>query len=346
STAGVNQVRASTVEGSQADFESTGEAFKVDQLASAWGMGCGLVSGAVWCWNFSGPGDPPSRNPGWGQLSRAPTLVDDTHEFIDLAVMGGAVCALDIQHTVWCARSGEQSLVLQSGLPLMRSIASSPDGFGFLSDELCGLAEADSTAWCWVYGGAGVQLPRSPAFIKLWMDPGIACGLRVDSTAACWGSGPLGDGTTGASDTAVAVSGGHRFLELALGVAVGSAGACGRTTTREIWCWGSSGSSPDVLTPIFLESNSYGVGMTDNVIASYSFGQSMNQWWWLGATKSVMRVGRGLEDLPVKGFSTNNSPSCVHLVDRQVYCWDIMWDQTSRIPTETYSPVQPVRSLP
>ncbi len=41
STSGVNKARANTLAGAQADFESTGEAFRADRLVSGWGIGCG-----------------------------------------------------------------------------------------------------------------------------------------------------------------------------------------------------------------------------------------------------------------------------------------------------------------
>jgi hypothetical protein len=346
STSGVNKVWASTAEGGQAEFQSMGEAFRVDRLASAWAIGCGLVSGSLWCWNFWAAGAPPSLHPGFGRSSASPSLVDDTHDFIDLAVRTDAVCALDPQLAVWCATRNQPAMMPQAGLPSLRSLISNGDGFG--GDPLCGLAQSDSTAWCWQVGGASAQVPGSEGLARLWMAPGRACGLRTDSTAVCWGAALLGDGSAGPSDIPVAVSGGHRFVELAVsGGGFSSGFTCGRTAEHEIWCWGKGWSAGnDAPTPILLETNSYGVATNSWFVASFSLAQVMTIWEWDGALKRDPVDAKGLEGLPVARFSQNNHAACVVLPDGQVYCYDIMWDHSSAVPVDEYVPVQPVRSIP
>ncbi|MEZ4412541.1 MAG: hypothetical protein R2910_06115 [Gemmatimonadales bacterium] len=138
----------------------------------------------------------------------------------------------------------------------------------------------------------------------------------------------------------MAVAGGHRFVQ----IAVGQKFACGRTVSLEVWCWGQA--TPDVLTPILLETNAYGVSSVGGDVATFSPGTALQIWTWGGATKQFPLVSKGLEGLSVAGFAANNSQSCVHLADGQVYCSDVMWDHTTSVPYDYYVPVQPVRTIP
>jgi hypothetical protein len=68
-----------------------------------------------------------------------------------------------------------------------------------------------------------------------------ACALTVDDRAWCWGGveldSRLGDGSTSASETPVAVSGDHRFRSIAAGYAT----ACAVDFDDAAWCWGRGG---------------------------------------------------------------------------------------------------------
>ncbi len=245
STSGVNRVRAGTLEGAQANFESTGEAFRVDRLSAEDGFACGLRAGALWCWGapFWGNSSPVSVAPNAG-ANFTPGLVDDTHHFVDLAVAGPSVCGLDGVGMVWCATAQSPTPTQISDLPAIRQIAGALLGFTYLrSPQYCGSAAADSTAWCWTLASPPSQVIASPALRAIWLSRGNAfgaavvpygdyraCGLQADSVAVCWGVGPAGDGPVGSGmDSAVVVSGGHRFVELV----VGDRFSCGRTTGEE-----------------------------------------------------------------------------------------------------------------
>ncbi len=256
-TSGVNQVRASIPEGEPIDFESTGEAFRVDQLAAAGGMGCGLANGELRCWGLSfwANAEPVSNNLDFGWWNVSPGLVDDTRNYIELAVSASgsifeAVCALDVSAAIWCSNGVPPAPTQVSGLPPVRGIVSATVSPGF-----CALAVSDSTAWCWQVGGMPQQVSATLQFTSLAMEGTYiigssgfrvgVCGTLTDSTAACWGPGPLGDGTVTPSETPVLVAGGHKFVQLA----VGSGFACGRSSLDEVWCWGHAETGPDVLVP-------------------------------------------------------------------------------------------------
>jgi hypothetical protein len=66
---------------------------------------------------------------------------------------------------------------------------------------------------------------------------------------------------------------------------------------------------------------------------------------WQGAGFEASEPLFGLEDLPVNRFA-NDDLFCVQLADDQVYCSDEMFNNTTGVYYNFYSPVQPVRPAP
>ena len=154
------------------------------------------MGGGIWCWGdaFWGSGEPASHNPTPGWIDLAPLRVGSASSFVDLSVDSDySVCGLDAHGAVWCATGTANDMALIAGLPPIRRLAA---GFG----AHCGLTASDSTPWCWGATGGAAPLAGMPALIGMWADGwnGVTtrCGLRADSTAICWGQGPLGDGST------------------------------------------------------------------------------------------------------------------------------------------------------
>ena len=325
-----------------------GEAVGVERLESAGDVGCGIVAGAIWCWGESyWAGTPPvSDRDLFGWVGLSPGLVDDAHDYIDVAASGPSVCGLDAQQEVRCSSVFVQQMVSVSGLPPIRRIVGSGDGW---PGDYCGLAVSDSTPWCWEVGGTPAQVTGSPGFVNVWMEGGgvnadlTQCGLRADSTASCWGVGPLGNGSADPSDVPVSVSGGHRFAELAVGWRF----ACGRKAVGEVWCWGKNGQTgqttpDDLLVPALATTGASRIAAGMN-LAQAMVPSTMVRWEY--ARFDGVSSPTGLSDVPVAAFAINNL-SCVHLVDGQVYCYDEMWNNSSGIHFDNYSPVQPVRRFP
>lgn len=67
---------------------------------------------------------------------------------------------------------------------------------------------------------------------------GTACALLSGGTAACWGSGPLGDGTQNSSTTRVVVMG----LSNAAALAEGGAATCAILASGGVSCFSDNGS--------------------------------------------------------------------------------------------------------
>jgi hypothetical protein len=171
----------------------------------------------------------------------------------------------------------------------------------------------------------------------------FSCGLRADGAAVCWGPGPLGDGTTISSTTPVVVSGGLQFQDLA----VGRGFACGLTGDGEVWCWGKDWANgavpPDVLEPTLASAgiSQIAANLTDLIALK---GPEVIEWQGAGfdpAPVPGFTDIQGLDGLSVAGFALNSN-TCLQLDDGQVYCWDEMWDRSSRQNYGLYTPVQPV----
>ena len=339
--AGPNAVRVSTFQGAFVDFQSTGEAFRVDRLASSGELGCGIVDGAIWCWGaFWANTAPVSYNDDFGWSNSSPGLLDDSRTYVELAVAWDTACGVDEARAVWCMNYGFPEGVRVDGLPPVHGIVSTTFRTGF-----CAIAVSDSTAWCWQMGGAPAQVPGSTAFTSLSLDYAgsyaLGCGLKTDSTAACWGPAPLGDGTMNSSETPVPVAGDHRFAELAAGQGF----ACGRAGDGSVWCWGRDpyGESPLRLSPELVATGAY------RIVGGWQDAQLLRRGpavlRWRGASFDYPRTLSGLDGRPVDRFA-NDEVSCLQLADEQVYCHDEMFNSSTGIYYDNFSPIQPVRPAP
>jgi hypothetical protein len=119
--------------------------------------------------------------------------------------------------------------------------------------QSCGLTST-GTAYCWGDlrylgdGGTANAFRTDPgpvsgghAFASLAAGFYSTCGVTTTGSAYCWGeglAGSLGDGVTTAevAPSPVAVTGGIGFAT----IGVGTADACGSTTSGSAYCWGSN----------------------------------------------------------------------------------------------------------
>lgn len=121
----------------------------------------------------------------------------------------------------------------------------------------------DGTAWTWGkanYGALGdnqtaasrsspVSLVGAHSFQKAACGTSNAMGLKIDSTAWCWGfndSGQIGDNTTNNRSSPVSVLGAHTFID----VGAGGKTCIGLKSDGSAWAWGrnSSGQVGDNAT--------------------------------------------------------------------------------------------------
>lgn len=342
--AGMNQADVRTWDDSIAWTAEAG-AFRVDRLDSSYDLGCGLREGDLWCWPWART-EAVSIGPPWAGGTATfggPTLVASGEQFTDVAVGAAFACALTSTHIVKCYSAGPP---VQPGTPPLRTLV------GTGGQTFCGLAMADSTAWCWrvVQGPiTATQVPGSGAFVAISIEggqdgqPGTACGLRADSTIACWGTGPLGNGATGGSASPQPIASSLTFAS----VTAGDGFACGRRANGDTWCWGSNTAQRlgrpggDALTPVLSATAVAQVAAGMNSVGAVQGSKAVR--WGLfgdGAGHPLTPLG-GLPDIPVASFS-DNVTSCLRLGDGQVYCYLELWVASSTLDLDLYLPLQPI----
>lgn len=118
----------------------------------------------------------------------------------------------------------------------------------------CGLS-ATNDAYCWGANADGqlgdgsttdrtkpVHVVSGLTFASISVAGGFGghtCAVSTAGTGYCWGrnsSGQLGDGTTTASSTPVAVAGGLTFQSISVGLDF----SCGLSTAGSVYCWGDN----------------------------------------------------------------------------------------------------------
>lgn len=347
---GANELRVSEVGGAAVTFKATGDVFRATKVVSdGWSIGCGLVQGSVWCWGGGSPvrgaatssynAAEPSDEFRILFLNSAPALLSDERTYTEVAVSWSTLCALELGGTLWCSK-------WQDKLPLTEVVGLPPLLEGSLVGSdfgVCALAASDHRPWCALNDSPPAVVPGSPPFTRLamgsWVDD-YTCGLLADSSAMCWGSGPLGDGSSAPSSTPVTVSGGHRFVDLVAGNRFG----CGRTPAGDVWCWGTGG-GVTYLTPTHVASGVTLLGAGNDWIQLGQPGGRVLRDFGPGLTgaPSWATTLSGLDDLPVARLAENDATGCVVGAGDEVYCILNMWDTSTMILINIYVPVQPVR---
>jgi hypothetical protein len=280
----------------------------------------------------------------------APALVAAGRSYVDLAVGSDWVCALTPAQSTECYRnmpsSNEPVIPI---LPPLRLLTGTGDA------TMCGLAAADSTAWCWDMNNAvpaGAQVAGSPAFVTLSVEGAsqgmfvTACGLLADSTAACWGQGPVGDGTTTARSSPTALSGGLTFTQVTAGYGY----ACGRRANGETWCWGHNQyrtlgmAGADAVSPVLSATGIAAIAAGRFTVGVIQSNQIARWGQFGGASDPQGNPLTPLTSFPpgsVARFS-DSDVSCLRLQDGEVYCFHELWVFSSTLDIDLYLAVQPV----
>lgn len=343
-SAGTNRLTIRSSEDS-VSLEVVGTAFRVDQLDSDAQMACGLRGGDLWCWPWNQGSAPYSRGPDSpiGTTFNGPTLVSQGRGYIDLAAAGDWGCGLTAGGVVECFRNLATTQAYLPDTPKLRSLASSG------TYTFCGLADADSTAWCWSEPNVhtALQVPGSPKFTTISVEGGqdgqvvTGCGLLVDSTAACWGLGPVGDGTTSNRASPVPVAGGRKFAEITAGYTF----ACGRQADNQVWCWGNNGTrqlnvdGPNALSPVLSATAVTRISAGDWTVGVVQ-GSQAGHWGQTGHGPTPLAPLAQFTSTAVAEFS-KSGVSCLRLLDGEVYCYHEIWVNSSTLDIDLYLGVQP-----
>lgn len=174
-------------------------------------------------------------------------------------------CGIKSDGTAWCwgdnthgqlgngTTTASNTPVQISGGAKWKTIAI---GAGDLNITSACAIKSDDTLWCWGHNGNGqlgngnttsqtspVAVGGSWKIVSLggWAGS-MACGIKTDDTAWCWGSaqwGQLGNGaSSGNQTTPSAVSGGGTWKD----ISAGAQHVCGIKSDDTAWCWGNGAS--------------------------------------------------------------------------------------------------------
>lgn len=228
-------------------------------LSSGWNHSCGVGTDAGGsCW-----GEFPQVGSGPGPVAWTPVTVEGGHAYLQIAAGEGFSCGLDADSLAWCWGT---NAALRLGADAVSSTAAPVavrDSLHFAQLTAGGLHACGLTAsgalWCWGANGsgqlgAGAALDSSAApqqvagglsFAAVAAGAHSTCAITTDGSAYCWGAndaGQLGAAASGSCDgtpcsrTPLAVSGGLRFTE----IAVGDLHACGLSVDGIAYCWGKN----------------------------------------------------------------------------------------------------------
>ena len=232
------------------------------RLAAGAAHTCGLSGeGIAWCWGGNSTGQL-----GDGSTSNrsAPAQVNTDLRFSMLDAGAQHSCGLTADGAAWCWGSNVRGQlgdgtttarhvpVAVSGGHTFRVIAAG----GFSVGHTCGVDDTGKV-WCWGDNESG-QLGNGSPDDNAHSTPGPvsgdqqvttvtaglgghSCSLTAAGAAWCWGEnafGALGDGTTIARASPVAVAGGLSFTTLIAGGFLGH--TCGLLDTGAAWCWGEN----------------------------------------------------------------------------------------------------------
>lgn len=334
---GVTQVVVTAADLPGPTFTATGRGLQAVKVAVSFEAACAIdVQGRTWCWGVY---------PGNGQALPAtyvPSLVADDHHFKDIGVGDEHSCGLETDGSVWCwglALYGDlgsggaegtryYSPIRLDGGPVFAHIFGS-DGF-----TSCGVT-SDGTAYCWGANDQGqlgsgdtataVPIPTPVAgghkFRSISIGYTHACGVALDGSAWCWGTGTLGNGpTSSTSRIPVAVSGGYQFRS----ITASSSFTCGLTTSAGWVCWGPLPASDRTLRltptpepqPALQRYSEIAAGGLRSAAISGPQAVSLTGWDEFVTPATDAQAPVRLHSLS-GGFWT----ACALAQDQSVYCW-------------------------
>ena len=302
--------------------------------------------GTLWCWGNDSSGQLgdgnkvgrslPVQAPGdaWQSVTMAGPSSDSIH-----------TCAIRTDGTMWCwgrNSSGElgDGTTVDRLSPVQVSDRWSQASAG--SPMTCAIA-LDGNLSCWgnnYYGKLGLGFGANRLAPTRMAGEGWAavatvsstnsglrhiCATRTDGTLWCWGTGPLGDGTTQSSPVPIQLGGADWA-----GVAVGQGFSCAIKHDASLWCWGTNnmgqvsaaapatGTRNTALTPTQLPGSSW-TNVSTGFDHACGIKADTTLWCWgsITSTGAMAQVTGSSWDK----VSAGGNYTCATKTDQSLWCW-------------------------
>ena len=220
---------------------------------------CGInMKGRLLCWGYNSYSQLGQGNR-FSDFS-APQPVSGNSQWLHITTGDEFSCGIKTDGTGWCMGTDSDGTLGNGAVSGSQHYPYAIAGGGTWKSmtggdyHTCGI-KSDDTGWCWgANWGDGMTgdgtTNGAPAPVSLddggatWKQIGTgsfhACGIKSDDTAWCWGagySGEIGNGSTNAELSPVAVSGGYTWKKIDGGYGF----TCGIRSDDTMWCWGYNG---------------------------------------------------------------------------------------------------------
>jgi alpha-tubulin suppressor-like RCC1 family protein len=322
---------------------------KVTSLALGDNHSCALLSdGTAACWGDDDAGELGGVGTALGHTTPIP--LQGATGIVQIACGNGMTCVVLGDGTLECWGGEAMPVVIGTGFTMASiGIACSvvPCSNG---NQACGVL-VDGSVTCDEGPGGLVPVSGLQDAVSIGIGSTLACALRTGGNVSCWGTGPLGDGTSNGSTMPVDVVdlGGHVKQ-----LAVGDVHACALLEDGSVACWGSFTGALGVAPP-------HNSGLTPAVvglppakrISSYSYQAcavladgTVSHW---GTNYDPDDVG-SLTPKAVPGLSSvvdvasGQYHNCALLANGRVECWGLNYDGELGDGTKTTSET-PVRVI-
>lgn len=222
-------------------------------------MACGIkTDNTLWCWGENGSGQL-GNNSTVNIYTPAQVAVGTTWKSVAAAEL--FACGIRSDDTGWCwGSNGNGYLGDGTGVNSLVPVQIAGGGTWKLIDvgnvHSCGI-KSDDTGWCWGSGGNGrlgnngtsasgspVAIVTAPnAWLSISAGGSHSCGVKLDGSLWCWGSGSNGrignnNVTPGNNVVPVAVTGTGPWKTAISGIGSHN---CAIKVDNSLWCWGNNG---------------------------------------------------------------------------------------------------------
>jgi hypothetical protein len=294
------------------------------------------ANGSLEC--AANPADPVSTGAALvptSTLSQLACISGGEDFFCAVTAAGGVVCwgdetAFDPAHIGTGPLTGSNIVNETLAIPGLTSAIDVAAG----ETHVCVLT-ASHTVMCWGNGYGEVNtgswaLPASPTAVDLGgpvtdiaSGDGFSCALRQDGVVLCWGNndqGELGDGTTTASATPVAVTG---LPTKAVGVWADQATSpCALLQDGSVWCWGDGAGPPKQVTGFSGPVTALTVGGEFDVSCALLASGGVQCWSGSSSPVDILPGGSGIVEL-----RSLDADYCALEGSGSVTCWyNSGWD--------------------